>query len=115
MKEAVVLSTVEDLMAVDFDDDVNLAEKEAVVLSTVKGATNCGKHWWWSFPIAGGVTEQIVEVTSIRGRSGRCSVGGNGRLMEEKATGSRRCNDRGGRSTTTVKAATWVAAIVGAG
>ncbi|RZS29185.1 hypothetical protein BHM03_00062893 [Ensete ventricosum] len=33
-REAVVLSTVKDLTTVDFDGDVNLAEKEVIVLST---------------------------------------------------------------------------------
>ncbi|RWW76798.1 hypothetical protein BHE74_00015085 [Ensete ventricosum] len=76
-----------------------------------KGAAGCGKRRWWWFPIAGGITEQIAKTTTIRGRSGRRSAGSDGRLMEEKATGSRRCSGRGGRSTAAAEAATWVAAV----
>ncbi|RZR94068.1 hypothetical protein BHM03_00022686 [Ensete ventricosum] len=35
--------------------------------------------------------------------------------MEEKATGSRQCSDRGGRSTTATEATTWVAVVLAPG
>ncbi|RWW20775.1 hypothetical protein GW17_00015094 [Ensete ventricosum] len=60
----VVLSTVEDLTAVDFDGDVNLAEKEAVVLSTaIEAAATVGGRCWDG-------KEQLAK-DQIRSRSSR--------------------------------------------
>ncbi|RWW90371.1 hypothetical protein BHE74_00000515 [Ensete ventricosum] len=70
MKKTVVLSTVEDLTVVDFDGDVNLAEKEVVVLSTadlagrrIEAAATVGGRCWDG-------KEQLAR-DQIRSRSSR--------------------------------------------
>ncbi|RZS15891.1 hypothetical protein BHM03_00047797 [Ensete ventricosum] len=73
-------------MTIDFDSHVSLAEKNGAGMAKRRSSTGhaqcCGwkgaasyrKHWWW-FPTVGSVTEQIAEVTTMRGRSGKRSTG----------------------------------------